>query len=349
MQPADRLAIAVPPGGPAVAPGTLAVLGAMTRLGNRTQHYATRACLDDNEQVIRATGLPGRHLDAWLMPPDLLRRVFMRSSRGCNLAVVEGTWDPDPAGLVLFDRPGCLEPASRILNLARVALIPCRDLPVGHWPRFPSGVDAVILDGLDRPEDFPAWRDAIETLARKPVLGAIDSLPEARMALDRPEESADAMAALARSFLAYANLALLRELTRRGPLPELAEPAVDIQVPRRFRVAYAQDEAFTRYFPDTLETLEALGAELVDFSPLRDERIPDLCDLVILGCGYTERHAEALGANHSLIGALRAFACRGRRIYAEGGGMAYLGQGNRGGWGVPSHRRALAIPIGGAA
>ena len=75
-----------------------------------------------------------------------------------------------------------------------------------------------------------------------------------------------------------------------------------------------------RYFPDTLETLEALGAELVEFSPIRDESLPEAVDLVMIGCGFPDRHADALADNLSLIAALRSHVCRGHRIYSEGGG-----------------------------
>ncbi len=86
------------------------------------------------------------------------------------------------------------------------------------------------------------------------------------------------------------------------------------------------DAAFGGYFPDTLETLEALGAELVEFSPLYDETLPERVDLIMIGCGTPDRHADELAANLSLIASLRAHVCRGRRIYSEGGGTAYLGR-----------------------
>src|SRR4029077_9837134 len=86
------------------------------------------------------------------------------------------------------------------------------------------------------------------------------------------------------------------------------------------------DEAFGAYFPDTLEMLETLGAELVEFSPIRDEALPDAVDLVMIGCGFPDRHADALAENLSLIAALRSHVCRGQRIYSEGGGTAYLGR-----------------------
>jgi cobyrinic acid a,c-diamide synthase len=92
------------------------------------------------------------------------------------------------------------------------------------------------------------------------------------------------------------------------------------------RVAYAQDEAFGRYFPDTLEALEALGTDLLAFSPLRDERLPDNVDLAMIGCGYPDHNADLLASNVSMIAALRQHVCRGRRIYSEGGGTAYLGR-----------------------
>ena len=47
---------------------------------------------------------------------------------------------------------------------------------------------------------------------------------------------------------------------------------------------------------------------------------------MILGCGYPDRYADALAANLSLIADLSAHVCRGHRIYAEGGGTAYLGR-----------------------
>ena len=88
-------------------------------------------------------------------------------------------------------------------------------------------------------------------------------------------------------------------------------------------VAVAFDSAFNCYFPDTLDLLEFRGAKIVDFSPLRDEVLPE-ADIVYLGCGHPELEAEALAANHCMLLALRNHVRGGRRVYAEGGGLAYL-------------------------
>ena len=141
-----------------------------------------------------------------------------------------------------------------------------------------------------------------------------------------PEELIEA---LAQSFWKHADTEAIRELACSRPFPEQADLSCldrSLRRCRGFRVAYAQDEAFGRYFPDTLEALEALGAELVEFSPLRDEGLPDKVDLVMIGCGYPDHDPGLLVSNVSMIASLREHVCRGRRIYSEGGGTAYLGR-----------------------
>ena len=76
--------------------------------------------------------------------------------------------------------------------------------------------------------------------------------------------------------------------------------------------------------PETLETLEAFGAQLVECSPLRHGALPDGIDFVLLGCGRPELSIKALGSNVSFISSLQGYVFRGGRIFAEGGGAAYL-------------------------
>ena len=135
--------------------------------------------------------------------------------------------------------------------------------------------------------------------------------------------------ALAHNFLRYSDPEAISELASSRSFPDPVDLGCVCGLAdccRCFRVAYAQDEAFGRYFPDTFEALEALGAELVEFSPLRDEALPAGADLVMIGCGFPDLHAEKLASNLSMMAALRQHVCRGRRIYSEGGGTAYLGR-----------------------
>jgi cobyrinic acid a,c-diamide synthase len=331
MHQLPRLALATPCHGPEPAPAGLAVLAGLTARGRRVQHFRSRACPIGSGVIGQVTGLPGRHLDAWLMPPAVCRSVFARGVRRADLALVEGTLDdvrPAPPGAAC-DRPGRLGPLVAALDLPTIALLECRGLDGFHLPRLPEGIDAVLLDGLERPQDYEALRQAVVLVGKVPVLGAVEALPDVRAALravpsdvSPPEEVFDRLGA---SFLRFADLPAWRTLAEGRPFPRA--PVESPSGPAgQFRVAYAQDEAFGGYFPDTLETLEALGADLVEFSPLGDGALPEAIDLVIIGGGYPDRFADELAANYSLIAELRAHVCRGRRLYAEGGGTAYLGR-----------------------
>jgi cobyrinic acid a,c-diamide synthase len=328
-----RLGMAVAGTGSEPSVASLAMLAGLTSRRCQVQHFRARACLTTTEVVRQFTGLPGRHLDAWLMPNEVCRAVFARGARHADLAIVEGAFDQTNPSLAPThsNRPGALGPIAEALDLPTIAVVSCaNDESDFHLPNLPDCVDAILLDDLADPDDFERLKHLVGLLARRPVLGAVESLPEIRRILAEvpPDCSApeDVIAPLAASFLRFADLDAIHELARSRPFAEICGGRPCRERQGRIRVAYALDEAFGGYFSDTLETLEILGAELVDFSPLRDESLPPNIDLVMIGCGYPDRHAETLAANQCLIAALKAHVCQGRRMYSEGGGTAYLGR-----------------------
>jgi cobyrinic acid a,c-diamide synthase len=325
-----RLALATCASGPEPAPAVLALLAALNGRRLRVQHFCSRARPTSDGLVARASGLPDRHLDSWLMSPEILREIFLRGAASADLAVIEGTLDndPPPVDLRRADRPGRLGPIAETLDLPRLAILRIAADEPFHLPALPSDIDAILLDETDGPEHFASIRRVVETLTRCPVIGGVERLPLARNALKSsdPWQAAQAMAALATSFLELSDIAAIRYLAESRELDACCNVVRVAHRSPAFRVAYAQDAAFGGYFPDTLETLEALGAELQEFSPLRDEELPQGADLVLIGHGCPELYADDLAANLSMISALRTHVCRGRRIYTEGGGTAYLGR-----------------------
>jgi cobyrinic acid a,c-diamide synthase len=332
MTRSPRFALALPADDFDPSFAGLALMGGLSMLGLRVQHFRCRARPFGAACLEQLTGLPGRHLDDWLMPGPVDREVFLRGSRHADLAIVEGTLHDTWPGRDLrrCDRPGQLEPLRSRLDLPTVAVIPASRLDGFHLRCLPSQVDAVILDGVcDESEVEPLTR-LVELLVRRPVVAVIPALPEIREAVassppDRPL-CGEIIGEISLAGLRHLQPELIRALAENRPplcLPDRPEIGA---VARPFRVAYAQDEAFGGYYPDTLELLESCGAELVEFSPLRSEGVPDDSDLVLIGCGYPDRFADDLAANVSLLGSLRAHVCRGRRLYAEGGGMVYLGR-----------------------
>ena len=89
-------------------------------------------------------------------------------------------------------------------------------------------------------------------------------------------------------------------------------------------IAVARDEAFCFYYTNSLERLEALGAEIAYFSPLRDRALPEGTDALYLGGGYPELHIGELARNEAMKAQIRACIGQGMPTLAECGGFLYL-------------------------
>ncbi|HHI30740.1 MAG TPA: Ni-sirohydrochlorin a,c-diamide synthase, partial [Candidatus Methanoperedenaceae archaeon] len=83
----------------------------------------------------------------------------------------------------------------------------------------------------------------------------------------------------------------------------------------------ARDEAFCFYYPENIDILRELGAEVVEFSPIKDP-FPD-ADGLYLGGGYPELFAKALNENVTTREAIKQRTEEGMPLYAECGGMMY--------------------------
>jgi cobyrinic acid a,c-diamide synthase len=103
---------------------------------------------------------------------------------------------------------------------------------------------------------------------------------------------------------------------------QFSQKVPEARVSEKVRIGLAQDEAFCFYYYDNLAVLRRKGAELVHFSPLRDD-LPEV-DGLYLGGGYPELHAQQLSRGRARVQIKRASE-DGMPIYGECGGLMYLG------------------------
>ncbi|HEX4149493.1 MAG TPA: hypothetical protein VHY20_10915, partial [Pirellulales bacterium] len=283
-----------------------ALMELLSRSGCQVQHFAARSCLTPLPGAITATGLGSRHLDSWLMTPDVCRELLLRGTGESELALVEGRYDVGrPAGC----GGGSLDQLCQWLDLPRLVVLDVRQLDGCQLPPRPKA-DGLLLDGIEDAADLSRWQTMLETFWGTPVLGALERLPRLRDVVrglapgsNMPREICEH---LGTSLERYCKPAAIRRLAARrefgGVSSALFQPVLDSSP---MTVAVAYDEAFHCYFPDTLDLLELWGASIIDFSPLHDESLPPETDLVYIGCGHPERYATELSDNHCMMMALR--------------------------------------------
>jgi cobyrinic acid a,c-diamide synthase len=307
-----------------------AMMDAFARRGRQLQHFLSRSCFCPRNGALAITGVGSRHLDTWLMNRATCRELFAHGCAGRDLAVIEGHFDVSD---VTPARGSSLDTLCDWLDVPRLVVLDVARFDDCRLPERPPQIDGLLLDRVPSPSAAFRLQTWLESLWEVPVVGTLCELPQLRAAISRLSCGAippiELCHELGNEFSPFGRLDLIESMAARRDMPP---PPVDIFARRdrrsphnRVTVAVAYDPAFNCYFPDTLDLLELEGANVVDFSPLRDEILPE-ADVVYLGCGHPEQYAEALSGNHCMLLALRNHVRSGGRVYAEGGGMAYLCQ-----------------------
>ena len=294
--------------------------------------------------LAQAAGRPCYNLDPFLMDQDrVLASFFTRMGPDGDLGLIEGN-----RGLYDgADEAGTYSTAelAKLLAAPVVLLVHCNKVTrtlaavVYGCREFDRDLNlaGVILNEVATSRQETLVRRSIESAVGVPVLGAVPrvrdhDLPERHLGLvphqEHPsaQKSLDLLAELAEKHL---DLDALAALARSAPPLDppvrglWPEPAARVSDP--VRVGVIRDSAFQFYYPENLEALERLGARPVVFSSLDAAVLPPV-DALYLGGGFPETHAEVLAGNETLRRSILKAAESGLPIYAECGGLMYLGR-----------------------
>ncbi|MEW6409112.1 MAG: cobyrinate a,c-diamide synthase [Nitrospirota bacterium] len=99
----------------------------------------------------------------------------------------------------------------------------------------------------------------------------------------------------------------------------------ELTVDSSLKIGVIRDSAFQFYYPENFEELEKRGAKLVEISALIEKELPEL-DALYIGGGFPETHAITLAGNDNFRDSLRQAVEKGLPVYAECGGLMYLGE-----------------------
>lgn len=325
---------------------TTIATGIMAALSARGRVQAFKAGPDyiDPTYHTHVTGRPSRNLDTWMVPSTTVRQLFQRAAADTDIAVIEGV-------MGLYDGRTGEDEAGSTASLAKLLAAPVvLVVDAGKMARSAAAIvlgfrlldpgvnlAAVILNRIAGPRHYEAVADPIEREAGVPVIGALArdgelTLPERYLGLIPTVEGSvaddyfDRVRAVCERSI---DLERLQRIAASAP-PLAVEHGDGLFPPEPLsgvaRIAVARDRAFSFYYEDNLDLLRAQGAELVEFSPLADPALPAGTDGVYIGGGFPELFAAELSVNQPLHASLRAAAAAGTPVYAECGGLMYLGQ-----------------------
>jgi len=287
----------------------------------------------------RITGITSRNLDGWMLSKDYNLESFERNTRDSDMAVVEGV-------MGLYDgydgksEAGSTAQMAKWLGLPILLVVDAKSMArsaaavIMGFERFDPGLSfaGVIFNNLGSHRHLQYLIDAVKENVTTPCLGGLVNdeniaIPERHLGLVTPEDHA----------LDQKTIGLLADIVEKSiDLDLLIKNLPDLNVSRRLkplsqdprdktvRIAVARDNAFCFYYQDNLELLEGQGAEIVSFSPIAGDDLPQDTDGLYLGGGYPELFGDKLAANSRLRDQIKAKSEAGMPIYGECGGFMYL-------------------------
>lgn len=269
-----------------------------------------------------ASGQPVYQLHPWMTGEDECRWRLTEAAQDADLILVEGS-------MGLFDG----DPSSA--DLAKLMGIPA--LPVIDARGMAQTFGAVALGLASFDPELPVYQVIANRIgsarhgdmlrASLPegidLLGAIPrneamNIPDRHLGLVQAGELDDLDQRLdaAAEVLAEAGLdGLPQQVTLTAETPEPPPRLLE-----GTRIAIARDAAFSFIYRANLDLLRAMGAELMLFSPLTDNELPE-ADALWLPGGYPELHGAVLAANTPMLEAIRQHHAAGKPILAECGGL----------------------------
>ncbi len=317
---------------------SLGLMAALKKKGLKVQAFKTGPDYIDPSLHRVVTGSPSVNLDTWMMPPDFLSRSFESRAAKADISVIEGVMglhdgrEPDsPAGSTAELAASLGAPVILVINAKSMA----RTIAaiVNGLIQFDKRVNVtgLILNNVGSPKHLDILKKAVSAYCSVPVLGALPAvkditLPSRHLGLFMGEDGVleDKLEKLAETISGHIDLDKVIEASKM----EIEGKSLfdSPEETGKGTIAVARDRAFCFYYEDNFEILKQLGYRIRFFSPLEDKEIPEDADAVYFGGGYPELYADQLSENKELRESIKEESGKGKRIYAECGGLMYLGR-----------------------
>jgi cobyrinic acid a,c-diamide synthase len=290
--------------------------------------------------------VPSRNLDGWMLSKSYNLRTFYQQTTDKDIAVVEGV-------MGLYDgarsnsEEGSTAQIAKWLKAPVILVVDARGMSrsvaalVYGFEQYDkrTAIAGIILNRVGSEKHYRWLQEVIEQKCRAPVIGYLPrdlaiSIPERHLGLVTSTENRldkRYVRKLSNLVEQYIDLKLLLKqaglVSAEKCSARFTKKVVVIPKQKKtVRIGLARDEAFCFYYRDNLDMLKQCGARLLYFSPLKDTVLPDNLEGIYLGGGYPELFASQLEKNVLMRRAIKQFGIGGGVMYAECGGLMYLGR-----------------------
>lgn len=187
-------------------------------------------------------------------------------------------------------------------------------------------IEALILNKC-RASEYSKLKNKIENLCNTRVLGFLEERTEfklesrhlgLRMPKDSEKDVEELAKKIAKKLAKNVDMSFFEEESDKEIKKDKSKKKTEL------RLAISMDKAFCFIYEDNLSLLRENGFEIVEFSPLNDNKLPDNIDALWLCGGYPEIYAKELAANISMKESILKAMNLGLPTIAECGGFMYL-------------------------
>jgi cobyrinic acid a,c-diamide synthase len=318
---------------------TIGLMRAFRDRGKIVQGFKCGPDYIDTSYHTAVTGRASRNLDSWMLPAERVRETYVRGSGNADISIIEGVMGffdgKDP-----LSNEGSTADIGLLTGSPVILVVNCASMArsaaaiVKGFQTFAEGtqIKGVIANRVGSEGHYKLVKAAIEQECGIPVVGYLEreegiEMPERHLGLVPSIERGELEAFFERLGQMAAktiDLDKIFELAEAAPLDQELESSFGKKEDPSVRIAVAKDAAFNFYYPENLELLEDYGAEIVYFSPLEGECLPDGVDGLYLGGGFPEEFAGKLSRGIRAKQSIKNAIEEGMPTLAECGGFMYL-------------------------
>ena len=342
---APRIVISAPKSGSGKTLVSVSMMKAFSMLGKKVSAFKCGPDYIDPMFHKKILKVPSKNLDLFFTDGNATKDIFL-DGNSAEISVIEGV-------MGLYDGLGGTEEAASTYALARalkspvILVIDARGMArsvLAEIAGFLSMdteklIRGVILNNISS-SLFKVLKPLIEENLPVKALGFFPHQDEIKiesryLGLKLPDEIKsieENVEKAAEKLKKSVDLEEILKIAESAPEIDFSEnyektnggEMAETEISARVRIAVAKDEAFCFYYEDNLRLLEKFGAELVFFSPLRGEKLPENISGLVIGGGYPEMFAEQLEKNESMRNSVKNAVENGMPSLAECGGFIYL-------------------------